>query len=1312
MLVLTVALVGPHFVDWTSYRADFEREAGRILGRDVSVEGSASARLLPFPSVTFTDVVVAGSTPDEPSMTIETFSMDAELAPFLRGEVLIFDMRLERPRAILDIDDEGQVDWAVRPSVPLDVRQVTLENVTVSEGQVTLRHAASGRTHLLSEINARLAARTLGGPWRVDGSLRIDGTRTSVALTTGVVSADGSMRVRLRGEPERYPIALEADGDVRMVDGRPRYTGQFKLDADDHAVAQARAQAVRDGSRQPLPTYRFSGRFALDHERFDIAEFRLESGPAQDPYTAEGSARFELGTEPSFLVRADGAQVRFQDATATERPGGTSFEDRLASIREFVLDLPRPTIPGRVEVRLPAIVAGDTTIRDVHLSAAPSTQGWRIDSLGASLPGRTTLEASGDLAVADELGFEGSLLVAVGQPSGFAAWLARDVDDAIRRLPSAGFSAEVSLSQERQHFRDLELVLGPARFVGEIDHRLPPGARPSMSLSLDGDRLDLDGMAAFASLFVSDAGVNRLAGHDLAFDVKAGPVAAGGLEADTLDMALRLNAGQVEIDRLSIGGLAGANVSATGSLRGLADAPTGSIDATLVAPDLEPLVTLLAQRFPGNAAAVHLAASAQRYPGLLRDADLDIVASAADLDGEAPGIALTASGSAGGTLVSMTGSVAGARGGLASLPVKAELTLRNEEAGPVYALLGLPALPVDFAGALDAFVSLDGVLGEGAATRLALNGVGLEAEFLGQTTGRGDGFDFKGTGRIASDDIEPWLVTAGLSLPGAEFGLPVSLSADLDYGQGLLVVSDLAGTVADIRLDGDLNAELSDGVPHLSGALALGTLDLALAAESLVGADAVAQAGEGWPSAPFASSPLVPFTTDVEIAAERLFLGANMPLRDARFGLRLGRDGVVLAGLTGALHGGRLSGGAEFRNDGGTGLFSAQFNLRDAALDQVLPGTGLRGGSDIAGSVTSSGKSVEGVVASLTGSGTVSLRDLAIPGLNPGALLRLVEEADKAGAEIDAATTARFAPEIVGDGVLRADALDLAFTIASGVVRAPPFLIETATARLGGEVRADLASGTVAADVTLAFDPGEEALIGSEPAVRFVVEGPLRTASATIDTEPLAQFLTQRALEREQARVEAMQALLLERQRHRREIRYYAALQEQRQRAEDERARFEAERLRRLEEEALRQREEQQQREAEEAARAATEALEREQEDLRREQGRALYDQVEDLLEALPDLEADAEAQAAPEPEPDVSDRPTLSPPLPDIAPAPQPEVFLPAPPEAAGGASSALPEPLLVLPPPPVGDTGEPSSLLGDRGPSLRGLFRALRGE
>ena len=175
VLALTAALVAPYFIDWSSYRAEFEREASAILGRSVTVKGDATARLLPFPSVTFSDVAVGGGPSGEPAMTVEEFSMDAELAPFMRGEFLIFDMRLVRPKMNVSVDADGKVDWAMRPSSPFDPAQIAIEKLTITEGQVRISHATSGRDHLVSEINAEVSAKSLDGPWRVDGSLRLDG---------------------------------------------------------------------------------------------------------------------------------------------------------------------------------------------------------------------------------------------------------------------------------------------------------------------------------------------------------------------------------------------------------------------------------------------------------------------------------------------------------------------------------------------------------------------------------------------------------------------------------------------------------------------------------------------------------------------------------------------------------------------------------------------------------------------------------------------------------------------------------------------------------------------------------------------------------------------------------------------------------------------------------------------------------------------------------------------------------------------------------------------------------------------------------
>lgn len=1304
VLVLTAALVAPYFVDWTSYRADFEREAGRILGRDVTVRGSASARLLPFPSVTFTDVVVSGVEPGETAMTVETFSMDAELAPFMRGDIHIFDMRLVRPRVTVDLAEDGALDWAVRPSVPVEASHISLEKLTVTEGRVELRHAASGRIHHLTEVNAGISARALTGPWRMDGSLRLDGMRMALGVSTGQAGGDGGMRLRVQARPERYPFALESDGNARIEDGRARYAGTFRLNAP------VTAEPAQAGARQAPPAYRLSGAFDLDHAALTIGEFRFETGAAEDPYTAEGSASFDLGAAPRFLVRADGAQIQLDDA-ATENAGGIDLRERIAALHEILLDMPRPTIPGRIEVALPAVVAGDTTVRDLHLFAEPSEAGWTVASLGATLPGRTTLEAKGELSVGEALGFDGSLLLAVGQPSGFAAWLARDVDDAIRRLPAAGFSADVALTAERQTFSDLELMLGAARFRGEIDSRTPAGARASVSLRLDGDRLDVEGMAAFASLFVSDSGETRLADRDVDLAIVAGPVSAAGLTAETLDTALRLKDGRLEIDRLSIGGLAGANVSATGTMSNLSGSPAGTLDASIIAADLAPLVAALAERFPQNRFASEALRRADAYPGLYQDASLSLVASLAGGGDAAKGLAVEAKGTLGGADLALTASLPEGLAAPAAAPLRFDLSVDGDEASGVYALLGVPALPLDFAGPAQAKIVFDGVPETGGRTTFTLTGEGLSLAFSGEAALARAGLSANGTASLEATDLDPWLATAGVSLPGMGLGLPASLSAGLDFDGGLLVLSGLEGAVAETPLSGDLNAELREGLPHVTGALALDYLDLAPVAELVTGAGALAAEGEDWPAAPFASAMATPATGEIELSADRLLAGTFGEAHDARLTLRVARDGVSLADLRAGVLGGTASGIVDFRNDGGTGLFSAQLRLDGADAEALLGEPGLAGTADLTASLSASGKSIDGIVSALAGSGTARVRGLTVSGVAPQVFPVLIARADEIGPGIDAAATEAFAVPLVRQGRFTADGVDLAFTVASGVVRAPPFRLDDHGASLAAEVRADLGARTVGADATLTYEAGHEALAGSEPAVRLAAAGHPGALQVTVDTQPLAQFLTQRALELEQQRVEAMQAGLIEKQRLRREARYYAALasareaaveearraaeeaerieEEQRRRDEEERLRREEEsERRRLEEETRRNEEETRQRAAEEAARAA----ETERQRLADERIRA---EVEALLRAGA---AAAPAESSPA-VPDAAGRaPVAQPVPPDVVPV----LPSPAPRDMPLDLIAPLPREEAAAPPP-----AQPAPPEG--GFSINGLLRAI---
>src|SRR5690606_16559445 len=163
-------------------------------------------------------------------------------------------MRIVKPAAVVSIGDDGVLDWAMRPSTPFAPEQVRLEKVTITEGRVMLRQEGV-RDRVLTEINALVSARALTGPWRAAGSLRIDGMKTALGISTGSLDENGRLRLRLRVDPERYAFQIEADGNAFLADGAPHYGGTFRL--------AERTRAVQEGEQPREPAYRVGGRFEL-----------------------------------------------------------------------------------------------------------------------------------------------------------------------------------------------------------------------------------------------------------------------------------------------------------------------------------------------------------------------------------------------------------------------------------------------------------------------------------------------------------------------------------------------------------------------------------------------------------------------------------------------------------------------------------------------------------------------------------------------------------------------------------------------------------------------------------------------------------------------------------------------------------------------------------------------------------------------------------------------------------------------------------------------------------------------------------------
>ncbi len=202
---------------------------------------------------------------------------------------------------------------------------------------------------------------------------------------------------------------------------------------------------------------------------------------------------------------------------------------------------------------------------------------------------------------------------------------------------------------------------------------------------------------------------------------------------------------------------------------------------------------------------------------------------------------------------------------------------------------------------------------------------------------------------------------------------------------------------------------------------------------------------------------------------------------------------------------------------------------------------------------------------------------------------------------MDSASVAPLAERIWTGGELAVGDVSGTFTVSAGKAAIRNLSATVAGLKLAGEASGDLGSSETSATITLTPDAGKEALAGAEPAVTFIFEGVPGDMGRLTDTSALEGYLSLRAFEQEQRRVEILQAAVLEKQRLRREIiaanarearREEERLAEQR-RIEELQRRQEAERLAREEADARRKAEEEVARKAaeEEAARKAAEEV-------------------------------------------------------------------------------------------------------------------------
>lgn len=1113
-----MALVGPLFVDWTAYRAAFETEAAHVLGHKVSVRGTADASLLPFPSLSFSDVVI-GDDPNAPLMTVGRFNMEIELFPLLSGEIHVTEMQVVQPELNVRIDENGAFEWmAVEGGIGINPSRVKLSGVDIEDGKLVVSDAHHSQPLVVDGIKARLDAPALAGPYKVEGTARTNGDTFTIKAATGAADGKGGFTLKANVRSAIHPVNANFDGQLKIASHRPTWAGKATLDRiiakDDQATLPWSVTADLDISNRAVLA--------------KALEFRY--GAEERPFTISGVATLDLAAAPSFEAVLSARQIDL-DRTLGEGPDKpVSFNNALAAFGATIAGLPVPSVPGRVGFDIPGVVVGGSIISDLRADLVTAPSGWTIDTLEAALPGKSSLAAHGRLSTAPTIGFDGDVTLSSDQPATLIAWWSPN-------RPRVGLdpfrlSAKVAASADGLTLEDVDARLDEGKVSGSLG--FAPGAagrKPRLTLALDADQLRLSDVQTIAGLATGQGGG---AGADVVVKAAIGALIANDARAEGFDVSASLIDSTLDVDRLFVRSLSGARVTAAGTIRDVMTTPDGSIQMRVSAEKLDGIADLAKALIPDAAATSFLRDAAPHLGPASLEGTVQAKAS-----GDGTAVKVELNGSAASTDIHGELGFKGRVDAWDAADISTDISLTGPDGAELMRQFGLAVPNIGRSGAGSLTLSAMGKSKDGLAVVLRGAMGPTEVTLNGSTTlKRGAAPSAELDLDLKSPDAGSLLVLSGNIVQGVIGSTPADVAAHLSIGNRKVLVNRIEGKFDDVPTVGDIAIDFAPNVPKVTGTLSFDEGSLAGLGEAILGPSAfefpIVASRNPWPEAPFGAALIDGFDTDLALKFGRLDIEGAPPAKSVSLSLASNASGTGLDGIQATLAGGKLSGDLIIKRDlDGTAGVSGTLRLDGAAAEEFAWRRDDRpmvtGALSVDAQVNATGRTLAGWMSSLTGGGSFSIENGRLAHMTTRAFDQVIRLAD-AGKELSEDRIRQAFTDNVDMGDLAFDRLDSAFTLAGGTLRAPNIVVAGKDGATTGAATVDLARLSLDSEWRLSLDAGDAAVGGGVPQVSVLFKGPVAAPSRRIDVTAFASYLGIRALEKETQRVLTMQADIQERE--------------------------------------------------------------------------------------------------------------------------------------------------------------------------------------
>lgn len=1104
ILALVAALVGPYFVDWNQFRPQFEAEASKIIGTPVRVAGDLDARLLPAPSLRLKTVTVGGAN-DLRKVRAANLDVEFSLSSLMRGEWRANELTINGVSLDLGLDPKGRIDWSPS-SGTFNLASLAIDRLNLT-GRVALHDAASRSTLELNDIAFSGDVRSLAGAIRGDGNFIFDGNRYPFRISSGQ-SADGSgTRLHFNIDPGQRPVSADLDGILTFEARAPRFEGTLTL---------AGAPGQRGGD---APPWRIAAKLKSDYSAARLDQIELSYGAEDRALKLAGNGDLRFGASP--LLRAsltarqlDGDKFAAKDSAKDNNNGNVEPVRVLPAMRAMLSGLPQSPIPAQVELASEQIMLGGRPLQEISAELQSDAKSWTVRRLEFRAPGSTRVSMSGASAQAGAANsFKTALNIESPDPDALMTWLQGRGDVTYRSQKPLRLRGDVTVSPAGFSIDAMKAEIEGGTVEGRVavTHReATTGSK--VEAQLKAERLDLDATAAFIR---SLAGPQAEWPDEAQLSLDVGRAISSGQELRPLLAKIAYSPKNIVLERVKIG--QPDNVTLDGSGNFDRANSTGKLAVNATAASLGRLTAVVQPFAPALAARLGVLRAdagpvrARLALDLGKGKAADRVSARATLDLDMPQLK-------GNTVISATPQLAAIRAldfdALRRSEIAAEAKFTAGEGNALLALLGLDRAVAAGAGPTQFEGTVSGAWRAPLRVKARLWGAGLDADAEGtaEPWAKESTKDAKSSVslRVRSADISPLL-----NLKSSDPVANIRLSSKLTLAGDRLTFDDLDSIFAGSRLRGRLALTLADQT-SIDGEVGLDQITLApifAAAIGAAGHAATEPLGQGLTSA---------WRGKVTFEALHGLLPGGAELQPVSGIIRSDGQSLTFDGIKGKIGGGEATATIDARQ-GANGL-ALGANVRLSGIDSsALRYRSLamrKGRASMQMTLLTQGRSASALTGALSGSGTVTLEGLNLPGLDPRAFDVAIRASDSGQATDDTRLRQIVEPALAA-GALSIASAQIPFNIRDGRIRVAATTLAANGANVivsgGYDIPADQA------DIRAALASTQVGTANSRPEIQLLAVGTPDGLSRSIDIAALSSWLAVRAIDRETRRLDAIE---------------------------------------------------------------------------------------------------------------------------------------------------------------------------------------------